>query len=129
MDFSSPDDEFLLQAQRKAKRSFLAEEIVAAGYSPELFTLFCEQSKSSDIDVWAFEELQDCVKRFKARYKPGDEVPHEHTPEHAQEPAVQATDRLEIVEDEYALPGTAMPRTLISGEEEIAVIVHRYAIE
>lgn len=115
MDYSTPDDEFLLQAQRKAKRSFLAEEIVAAGYSPDLFTLFCEALKGSDIDLWNFEELQDCVRQFKAKYKPGDEAPP------AEEEPVPAP---AVSEDEYTLQAVTLPRTELS-VEAVAVVVHR----
>ncbi len=74
MDVSNAEDDFLLQAQRKAKREFLAEEIVSQGYSTQLFTKFCEERRGSDIDSWDFEALHECVRDFKVLHQPGEEV-------------------------------------------------------
>ena len=42
------------------------EEIIEAGYSPDDFTLYCREEKSSDIEEWDFDELVECVKGFKS---------------------------------------------------------------
>ena len=68
MDYENEEDDFLEQAQRRAKRNFLHEEILESGYSGSQFTSFCEQERGADIDLWTFEELQDCVRRFKAKF-------------------------------------------------------------
>jgi hypothetical protein len=51
------DDKFVQRAERKAKQTFLKEEILDSGYNPEAFTDFCESHKGADIDKWTFEEL------------------------------------------------------------------------
>ena len=99
--YEEPEDDFLAQAQRKAKKAFLVEEIIEQNYSPILFTKFCEALKGTDVDEYSFEELQGIARRFKLKYKPGqtDDVdegvppyqpsePHrEETPEEAESPA------------------------------------------
>ena len=61
----SPEDDYLAHAQRKAKQQYLIEEVIEQGYSPEDFISYCRDEKSSDIDEWEFDELQDCVSGFK----------------------------------------------------------------
>ena len=91
---SDSEDDFLAQAQRKAKKSFLTEEIIQQNYSPRLFTQFCENCKGADIDAYTFEELEDLVRIFKRKYKPGqvdeedeeqESAPEEKPPEDNQE--------------------------------------------
>lgn len=53
---------------RSSKRAYLASEIISEGYDPAEFTVFCEARKGSDIDLWTFEELIDCVQEFKATH-------------------------------------------------------------
>lgn len=67
MDDDAP---FLLDAERKAKQSFLREEVVEAGYPPDAFVAFCEQQRGADVDLWPFNELHQCVAEFKRSYKP-----------------------------------------------------------
>jgi len=67
MDYENEEDDFLEQAQRKAKRTYLREEVLDMGFSAQRFQSFCERDKGADIDLWTFEELQDCVTRFKAK--------------------------------------------------------------
>ena len=69
--YEEPEDDFLIQAQRKAKKSFLVEEIIDQNYSPILFTKFCERLRGTDVDEYSFEELQEVVRRFKQKYAPG----------------------------------------------------------
>ena len=60
------DDEYIINANRKAKQSFLKEEIIDMDFNPDDFIEFASQQKgSADIDIWTFEELQDCVRTFK----------------------------------------------------------------
>lgn len=66
MEYENDEDEFLENAERQAKRTYLREEILDKGFSAQDFTAFCEQERGADADLWAFDELQDCVKRFKA---------------------------------------------------------------
>lgn len=54
--------------ERSEKKQFLVEEIVEKGYSPELFTAYCEEVRSSDIDEWSLQGLKDCVESFKRKY-------------------------------------------------------------
>ena len=65
MDYENEEDDYLEQAQRKAKRTYLKEEVLDMGFSAERFTAFCKGEKGTNIDLWSFEELQDCVSRFK----------------------------------------------------------------
>lgn len=113
MDSSSDEDDFLLQAQRKAKREFLAQEIVASGYSTQLFTHFCEQRKGSDIDCWDFEALHECVQDFKAQHQPGEEV---------LEQVPQELPPVRLAGDEYWVQGTVLTATVLS--EEVKVALH-----
>ena len=78
----------MAQAQRKAKKAFLVEEIIEQSYSPILFTKFCEGLKGTDVDEYTFEELQGIVRRFKLKYRPGqaDEVEEEESPPQHREP-------------------------------------------
>lgn len=62
----------MLEAERKAKQGFLREEVVEAGYSPQLFVAYCETQRGADVDLWSFDELHLCVAEFKKLYKPGD---------------------------------------------------------
>ena len=72
MDYENDEDEFLENAERQAKRTYLREEIIDKGFSAQEFTTFCEQDRGTDVDLWTFEELQDCVKRFKASVEERD---------------------------------------------------------
>ena len=64
-------DEHVKAAERKAKQQFLFEEIIESHYDSNLFLEFSEQKKSSDIDQWEFDELAECVRLFKLKYRPG----------------------------------------------------------
>lgn len=92
--YEEPEDDFLAQAQRKAKKAFLVEEIIEQNYSPILFTKFCEKLKGTDVDEYTFEELQGIVRRFKQKYSPGqaDEVEDEEPPP---QPSVQPSEDTE----------------------------------
>ncbi|CAG9316757.1 unnamed protein product [Blepharisma stoltei] len=68
----SDSEDILESAQRKAKQKFLREEVIELNYDPKLFTDFCESQKGSDIDLWTFEEIQECVKEFKLKFRPGE---------------------------------------------------------
>lgn len=56
--------------EKRKKQAFLTTEIIEKGYDPEAFTDYCELLKSSDIDMWALEDLKDCVETFKMRNQP-----------------------------------------------------------
>mmetsp|Transcript_18497 Transcript_18497/g.33372 ORF Transcript_18497/g.33372 Transcript_18497/m.33372 type:complete len:212 (-) Transcript_18497:1975-2610(-) len=66
------EETYLLEAERKAKQNYLREEVVEAGYSPELFVAYCESQRGADVNLWTFDELHNCVAEFKKLYKPGD---------------------------------------------------------
>ena len=53
---------------RSSKQAYLTSEILSEGYDPGEFTAYCESKKGSDIDLWSFEELIDCVQEFKATH-------------------------------------------------------------
>jgi hypothetical protein len=63
---------YLCEAERKAKQSFLREEVVEAGYPPEAFVAFCELQRGADVDLWSFEELSKCVAEFKMTCRPSE---------------------------------------------------------
>lgn len=62
------DDFYILQAERKAKQTFLKEEILDIGYDIELFTAFMDSRRGINIDLWTFEEIQEVVHEFKSRF-------------------------------------------------------------
>lgn len=68
---SYEEEDFLTQAEIKAKKKFLREEILEMHYDPGLFTWFFESRKDAEIDEWTFDELQLCVRQFKLLYRPG----------------------------------------------------------
>lgn len=53
------------------KQQYLITEIIEQNYDPRLFTAHCELTKEANLDLWTFEELQQCVKEFKEKYKIG----------------------------------------------------------
>ena len=69
---SDDDESYIYTAERKAKQNFLNEEIIDNHYDPQLFMMFCSQSKEPDLDNWTFDELQECVHNFKMKYRRGD---------------------------------------------------------
>jgi len=74
MEYENDEDEFLENAERQAKRTYLREEILDKDFSAQDFTGFCERERGADLDLWTFEELQDCVKRFKASVDDRDKL-------------------------------------------------------
>jgi hypothetical protein len=70
MDYEVSDDVYILQAERRAKQNFLKEEIIDNGYDPNLFTAFMEEKRSTEIDEWTFEEIQEITKEFRSRFRP-----------------------------------------------------------
>ncbi|CAG9326669.1 unnamed protein product [Blepharisma stoltei] len=68
------EEDFLTEAERKAKRKFLREEILDMHYDQELFTWFFESKEKGDIDDWTFDDLQLCVRQFKLLYRPGQSL-------------------------------------------------------
>lgn len=71
---SDDDDSYIIEAERKAKQNYLTEEILESNYDPELFMMFCGTKKGADIDMYSFEELQDCVHQFKMTYRRGQSL-------------------------------------------------------
>ena len=65
MEYENEEDEFLENAEREAKRKYLREEILEKNYSAQEFTSFIEKNRGADVDLWPFEELQECVKQFQ----------------------------------------------------------------
>ncbi|CAG9334444.1 unnamed protein product [Blepharisma stoltei] len=61
-----------IEAQRKAKQEYLHDEIIGKNFDSETFISYCEKVKSSDIDNWTFEELQNCVENFQILYSKHD---------------------------------------------------------
>lgn len=71
MSSDSDDESYIVNAERKAKQNYLFEEIIENNYDPKLFTLFCEKTKPPDLDNWSFDELVECVAKFKMEYRRG----------------------------------------------------------
>lgn len=62
------DDDYIKTAQRKAKQSYLKEEILDAGLDADKFAMYIQEQKGTDqidIDEFEFEELQNIVRNFK----------------------------------------------------------------
>lgn len=145
------EDDFLEQATRQAKRRFLMEEIVEAGYLPATFTYYCELGKGSDIDQWTFEELQNTVKRFKAEFRPGQEPPgtDQSAPPEVEEsaneqgksaagglpvapsiqskPAASQSTPAVAVEDTYSLSAHPLPPTELSQCSDLRISLGPYS--
>ena len=68
MEPNLSDEQAQLHAMRKAKQNFLREEIVEQGYDPQVFTLFIDQKRGADIDLWTLLELQQIAQEFKLNY-------------------------------------------------------------
>ena len=60
----------MVEEERAMKQSYLIEEIINKGLSPDAFMAFCEQRKGADIDLWTMMELQQCVKEFQVSLRP-----------------------------------------------------------
>ena len=71
MSSDSDDESYIVNAERKAKQNYLFEEIIENNYDPKLFTVFCEKTKPPDLDYWSFDELVECVAKFKMVYRRG----------------------------------------------------------
>lgn len=128
---SDSEDDFLAEAQRKAKKSYLTEEIIQQNYSPRLFTQFCDQLRGADIDAYTFDELQEIVCRFKRKYKPGqvdEEEPIEpdsvvpaapaEEPVHSEFTEPESEAKEEEKQPETAPPETAPTETLTEEPQE-----------
>lgn len=98
MDYENEEDDFLEQAQRKAKRTYLREEVLEMGFSAQRFMSFCEGEKGADIDLWTFEELQDCVTRFKAKEAEEGKASREETRKVEEEKRPESPKRMEVSE-------------------------------
>jgi hypothetical protein len=130
---------FLCEAERKAKQSFLREEVVEAGYPPEAFVAFCELQRGADVDLWSFEELSQCVAEFKKTYRPSEhskenkeakqssksqglpmaqEVPK--PPVDLQTNARAGESRVDLL---YTLRGTLNPETELSSVSQLDITV------
>ena len=77
--------------EKRKKQAYLTTEIIEKGYDPDAFTEYCEMLKSSDIDMWALEDLKDCVTSFKVRNqpleRPREAQPRSESPEPVHLPA------------------------------------------
>jgi uncharacterized protein YfcZ (UPF0381/DUF406 family) len=60
-----------VQENSDIKQQFLISEIIEQNYDPRLFTAHCEITKEANLDLWTFEELKECVRDFKEKYKSG----------------------------------------------------------
>lgn len=60
----------MVEEERAMKQSYLIEEIINKGLSPDAFMAYCEQRKGADIDLWTMSELQQCVKEFQISLNP-----------------------------------------------------------
>ena len=47
---SDDDESYIGVAERKAKQNYLNEEIVDNNFDPQLFMMFCSQTKEPDLD-------------------------------------------------------------------------------
>lgn len=72
MDYEVDEGDFLAEAERRAKQDFLREEVLDKGYDPSHFVVFCENLRGSNVDLWAFDELQQVVREFKQAYRRGE---------------------------------------------------------
>lgn len=72
MDSDEENEDYVIEAERKAKQTYLNEEVLEIGYSPQLFMEFISRIKAPDIDLWTFDELQAVVKDFKSKNRPSD---------------------------------------------------------
>lgn len=69
MAYLSEEENYLAEAQRKAKQTFLREEVLQAGLPVDEFTQYLETKRGADIDIWTLKELEECVREFKSRVK------------------------------------------------------------
>lgn len=90
------------QSTRASKQAYLTSEILSEGYDPSEFTTYCDQRKGSDIDLWTFEELIDCVQAFKLAHRP--------KPMKLQRAATEIpkSSSVDLREDVYQLPAKRM---------------------
>ena len=59
------------KSEKEEKLQYLTEEIIEQNFDPRLFTLHCESTKEANIDLWTLDELKECVREFKKKYKSG----------------------------------------------------------
>ena len=72
MEENKTNDEIIEDKREiEIKQEFLTEQIIKAGYDPELFMWFCGLKKEVNLDLWTMDELKKCVAEFQARYKVG----------------------------------------------------------
>lgn len=81
---STPEARYV--EDRRKKQVFLTREIIDKGYDPDAFTEYCELLKSSDIDMWALQDLMDCVETFKLRNSPMEHPAELHQQSDSPEP-------------------------------------------
>lgn len=62
------------KSDKEIKQQYLVDEIIEQNYDPRLFTMFCEQTKEANLDLWTLEELKNCVTEFKEKYKSGQTI-------------------------------------------------------
>lgn len=113
------EEEQAQAALRTAKREFLQESILDAGFNTYLFTEFCEKQKSSDIDKWSLEELQAVVAAFKAQVS-SEEAEDLGTPMDFQL-TPQGPDP--VAEGEYTVKCKEIPPTELCQQEKLEVSV------
>lgn len=98
------------QSTRASKQAYLTSEILSEGYDPSEFTAYCDQRRGSDIDLWTFEDLIDCVQAFKLVHRPKTVALQRAATE------TPKSSSLDLREDVYQLPAKRMIISPIAGE-------------
>jgi hypothetical protein len=66
---SDSEETYIAAAERQAKQNYLRETVVEAGYDPSIFVEYCEGLRGTDVDLWQFDELKECVADFQRKYQ------------------------------------------------------------
>lgn len=74
MSSDEENENYIIEAERKAKQNYLSEEILDSNYDPDLFMMYCSRRKEPNLDLWDFDELQKCVQDFKMEYRRGQSL-------------------------------------------------------
>lgn len=108
------------ESTRASKQAYLAAEILSEGFDPAEFESYCEPQKGSDIDLWTFEELIECVQAFKSSHTP------KIRPIQRANTDIPSTTSSDLREDSYHLPTKQMLLTPLSSENKAQSVVTQY---
>jgi len=115
--------------EREKKQEYLRQEIVDQNYDPNEFTEFCGERKGTDIDLWSFEELVECVKEFKhsrEERKTPKSNEENSEPEELEPPEQTETEHPEDTETQegiYSVSTNSAIENNLSLEEDLEVAV------